>query len=50
VAGPALAEVGGGFIYKLTSLFGLVASTNIETAAPKFTFNIDLNAGVAFTF
>ena len=50
VAGPALAEVGGGFLYKLSPLFGIVASTNLETAAPKFTFNIDLNAGVAFTF
>jgi hypothetical protein len=50
VAGPALAEVGGGFLYKLTSTFGLEASSNIQIAEPKFTFNVDLNAGVAFNF
>jgi hypothetical protein len=50
VAGPALAEVGGGLLYKLTSTIGLEAGTNLEVAEPKFTFNIDLNAGVAFTF
>ena len=50
VAGPALAEVGGGFIYKLTSTFGIVASSNVQIAEPKFTFNVDLNAGVAFKF
>ncbi len=50
VAGPALAEVGGGFLYKLTSTFGLVASSNLQIAEPKFTFNVDLNAGVAFNF
>jgi hypothetical protein len=50
VAGPALAEVGGGILYKLTGNFGLVAGSNLEVAAPKFTFNIDLNAGVAASF
>jgi hypothetical protein len=50
VAGPALAEVGGGVLYKLSSNFGLQAGTNLEVAAPKFTFNIDLNAGVAVSF
>jgi hypothetical protein len=50
VAGPALAEVGGGFVYKLTSSFGLEASTNIAFAAPKFTTNFDFNAGVTFGF
>lgn len=50
VAGPALAEVGGGILYKLSSSFGLQAGTNLEVAAPKFTFNIDLNAGVAVSF
>jgi len=50
VAGPALAQVGAGFVYKLTSTFGLEASTNIQLAEPKFTFNVDLNAGVAFNF
>jgi hypothetical protein len=50
VAGPALAEVGGGLLYKLSSSFGLQAGTNLEVAAPKFTFNVDLNAGVAVSF
>ncbi|HSY37963.1 MAG TPA: tetratricopeptide repeat protein [Polyangia bacterium] len=50
VAGPALAEVGGGFVYKLTSTFGIEASSNVQIAEPKFTFNVDLNAGVAFNF
>jgi hypothetical protein len=50
VAGPALAEVGGGFLYKLTSTFGLEASSNLQIAEPKFTFNVDFNAGVAFNF
>ena len=50
VAGPALAEVGGGILYKLGANFGLVAGSNLEVAAPKFTFNIDLNAGVAASF
>jgi hypothetical protein len=50
VAGPALAQVGAGFIYKLSSTFGIEASSNIQIAEPKFTFNVDLNAGVAFNF
>ena len=50
VAGPALAQVGGGLVYKLTSSFGIEASSNIQIAEPKFTFNVDLNAGVAFNF
>ena len=50
VAGPALAQVGGGFVYKLTSTFGIEASSNLQIAEPKFTFNVDLNAGVAFNF
>ena len=50
VAGPALAQVGAGFVYKLSSTFGIEASSNIQIAEPKFTFNVDLNAGVAFNF
>jgi hypothetical protein len=50
VAGPALAEVGAGLLYKLTSSFGIEASSNVQIAEPKFTFNVDLNAGVAFNF
>jgi hypothetical protein len=50
VAGPALAEVGGGFLYKLNSTLALEASSNLQIAEPKFTFNVDFNAGVAFNF
>ena len=50
VAGPALAEAGGGLLYKITPTFGLEASTNMQVAAPKFTFNIDFNGGVAVSF
>jgi hypothetical protein len=50
VAGPALAEGGGGFFYRLGSGFSLVLSSNLELAAPKFTANIDLDAGMAFNF
>jgi len=50
VAGPALAEGGGGFFYKLNSTLSLVLSSNLELAAPKFTINVDLNGGLAFNF
>ncbi len=50
VAGPALAQVGGGLLYKVNSSFGIEASSNVQIAEPKFTFNVDLNAGVAFNF
>jgi hypothetical protein len=50
VAGPLLAAVGGGVSYKLAPAIALVASTNAQVAAPSFTLNLDLNAGVAFSF
>jgi hypothetical protein len=50
VAGPLLAEAGGGLFYKLTSSLLLELSTNVETAAPHFTLNLDLDGGVAFIF
>ena len=50
VAGPLLAEVGGGIFYKLGSSAALVLSSNAEVAAPKFTLNLDFNAGVGFAF
>jgi hypothetical protein len=50
VAGPALVEGGGGFFYKLTSTFSLMLSSNLELAAPKFTVNVDLDAGLALNF
>jgi len=50
VAGPLLAEVGGGVFYKLGTTTALVLSSNAEVAAPKFTLNLDINAGVGFVF
>ena len=50
MAGPLLAEVGGGLFYKLSDSVDLVLSSNAQVAAPKFTFNLDLNAGVGFMF
>jgi hypothetical protein len=47
-AGPLLAGVGGGVTYDLGEKVSLVAGVNTQLGAPTFTFNIDLNAGVAF--
>jgi len=47
-AGPFLAGVGGGLMYDLGERLALVLALNTQVAAPTFTFNIDLNAGVAF--
>jgi hypothetical protein len=50
VAGPLLAQVGGGIFYKLGDSVGLILSSNAQVAAPKFTLNLDINAGVGFGF
>jgi hypothetical protein len=50
VAGPLLAEVGGGIFYKLVDSVALILSSNAQVAAPKFTLNLDINAGVGFAF
>jgi len=47
-AGPFLAGVGGGLMYDLGGSFALIGAVNTQIAAPTFTFNIDLNAGLAF--
>jgi len=49
-AGPLLGQVGGGLVYRLTSSLGLVLSSNVQVAAPNFTLNLDVNAGVGFAF
>ena len=36
--------------YKLGDSLGLVLSSNVQVAAPKFTLNLDINAGVGFAF
>lgn len=50
VAGPALAQLGGGLLYRVAGDLAIVAGTNLQLAAPKFTANVDINAGVAFAF
>jgi hypothetical protein len=50
VAGPLLAQVGGGLFYKLGDSLALVLSSNAQVAAPKFTLNLDINGGVGFVF
>ena len=47
-AGPFLAGVGGGLMYDLGGSFALIGAINTQIAAPAFTFNVDLNAGLAF--
>jgi hypothetical protein len=47
-AGPILVGPGGGIIYNLSPSFGLVVGVNAPLGFPKFTFHIDVNAGVAF--
>jgi hypothetical protein len=50
VAGPLLAQVGGGFFYMLSDTAALTLATNAQLAAPKFTLNFDLNGGIGFVF
>jgi hypothetical protein len=47
-AGPFLAGVGAGLTYDLGERLALIAALNTQIGAPTFTFNVDLNAGVAF--
>ena len=47
-AGPLLAGVGGGLMFDLGERLALVAAVNTQIGAPTFTFNVDLNVGVAF--
>jgi hypothetical protein len=47
-AGPFLAGAGGGLTFDLGERLGLVAAVSTQLGAPHFTFNVDVNAGVAF--
>jgi tetratricopeptide (TPR) repeat protein len=49
-AGAVLVGPGAGILYDLTPAFGIVAGLNTQLGFPKFTFNADLNAGVALQF
>jgi hypothetical protein len=46
--GPFLVGPTFGFIYELGSSVGLVAGINSALGVPNFTFNLDINAGIAF--
>lgn len=50
VAGPALAQAGGGLLVKVAGELAIVAGANLQLAAPRFTANVDLNAGLALAF
>jgi hypothetical protein len=46
-SGPVFAGPAGGFIYDLTSSWALTLGVNTLFGFPKFTFNVDVNGGVA---
>jgi hypothetical protein len=47
-AGPLLVSAGAGLLLDLGDSVGLVAAVNTQVGAPKFTFNVDFNGGLAF--
>jgi hypothetical protein len=49
-AGPALAQMGGGLMVTIAGELAFLAGANLQLAAPQFTANLDLNAGLAFAF
>jgi len=49
-SGPVFVGVGAGIMYNLTPAFGLTLGTNALVGFTKFTFHVDLNAGVAFEY
>ncbi len=49
-AGPIFLGGGGGLIYNLSDAFALTAETNLLLGFTNFTFNVDINVGVAVEF
>ena len=49
-SGPVFAGVGAGIMYNVSPTFALTFGTNALLGFTKFTFHVDLNAGVAFEF
>jgi hypothetical protein len=49
-SGPIFVGAGAGIMYSLTPAFALTFGTNALLGFTKFTFHIDLNAGVAFEY
>lgn len=50
VSGPIFAGAGGGALYAITPLFGLVGEINALLGFPNFTAHFDFDAGVALRF
>jgi tetratricopeptide repeat protein len=49
-SGPVFAGVGAGLMYNVSPTFALTFGTNALLGFSKFTFHVDLNAGVALEF
>jgi hypothetical protein len=49
-SGPFFVGAGAGVMYSLSPAFALTLGTNAVLGFTKFTFNVDLNAGVAFEY
>ena len=49
-AGPIFLGVGGGLFYNLSDAFALTAETNLIAGFTNFTFNIDVNVGIAVEY
>jgi hypothetical protein len=49
-SGPIFAGVGAGVMYNVSPAFALTLGTNALLGFTKFTFHVDLNAGVAFEY
>ncbi|HXU03264.1 MAG TPA: tetratricopeptide repeat protein [Polyangia bacterium] len=49
-AGPILVGAGAGIMYNVSPAFALTLGTNALVAFTKFTFHVDLNAGLAFEY
>jgi tetratricopeptide (TPR) repeat protein len=50
VAGPIFVGPGVGFMFNASDNFAFTLGVNTQLGFPKFTFNLDLNAGVAVEF
>ena len=49
-SGPIFVGAGGGLLYNLSPSFALTAETNLVAGFTKFTFNVDINVGVAVEY
>src|SRR4029079_18004007 len=49
-SGPVFVGAGAGIMYNVSPAFALTLGTNAVLGFTKFTFNVDLNAGVAFEY